>query len=128
MPKPEIPPEVRRFVLTSIPSVPHIEALMLVRSNAPAGWTALEVAQRLYVTPAVATGVLADLCQAGMLRSEGPSPSYSYDTNTPQLRGVIDHLASLYGTHLVEITLLIHSKMDRKAQQFADAFDFRKEP
>jgi hypothetical protein len=27
----------------------------------------------------------------------------------------------------VEITLLIHSKLDRKAQQFADAFHFRKD-
>jgi hypothetical protein len=27
----------------------------------------------------------------------------------------------------VEITLLIHSKLDRKAQQFADAFNFRKD-
>ena len=35
--------------------------------------------------------------------------------------------ADLYATHLVEVTLLIHSTLDRKAQQFADAFTWRKD-
>lgn len=47
MTKKEISPEVRRFVLTSIPSVPHMEALMLLRSTTPAQWSARELAQRL---------------------------------------------------------------------------------
>ena len=44
------------------------------------------------------------------------------------LTGVgIDRLADLYATHLVEVTHLIHSSLDRKAQQFADAFKWRKD-
>jgi hypothetical protein len=41
--------------------------------------------------------------------------------------GARDRLADLYATHLVEVTLLIHSSLDRKAQQFADAFKWRKD-
>jgi hypothetical protein len=43
------------------------------------------------------------------------------------LRERIDRLADLYSTHLVEVTHLIHSSLDRKAQQFADAFKWRKD-
>lgn len=106
--------------------MPHIEALMLMRSTAPTQWTAGELAQRLYVRPAVANDVLTDLHQAGMLQSETPS-QYFFERQPGPLGDVIETLAVLYSTHLVEITMLIHSKLDRKAQQFADAFDFRKE-
>ena len=41
---------------------------------------------------------------------------------------MIDRLAEVYYQHLVEVTNLIHSKTSKKAQQFADAFKWRKEP
>ncbi|MDM5177139.1 hypothetical protein PO883_08010 [Massilia sp. DJPM01] len=127
MPKKEIPPEVRRFILTSIPSVPHIEALILMRATAPARWTPLDLAQRLYVPPAVVHGVLTDLCGSGMLQCDDSTSTYYFNEQPNELCAVIARLALLYSTNLVEITLLIHSKLDRKAQQFADAFNFRKE-
>jgi hypothetical protein len=43
------------------------------------------------------------------------------------LRKRIDGLADLYASRLVEVTLLIHSTLDRKAQHFADAFKWRKD-
>lgn len=127
MAKKEIPDEVRRFVLTSIPSIPHIEALLLVRATAPARWKPADLAQRLYVQPAVARSVLADLCNAKMIQGEETSSTYFFDERPNELNDVIAKLAILYSSNLVEITLLIHSKLERKAQQFADAFDFRKE-
>ncbi len=127
MTKNEISPEVRRFVLTSIPSVPHMEALMLLRSTAPARWSALALAQRLYVTPGTAAMVLAEMELAGMLASGAGSTDYSYAPRSPALATIVEQLATFYSTHLVEITILIHSRLDRKAQQFADAFDFRKD-
>jgi hypothetical protein len=127
MPKNDIPPELRRFILTSIPSVPHVEALLLMRATAPERWTPSDLAQRLYVQPAVARDVLADLCTAAMLHSEDAGSTYFFGAQPDALCDVINTLAVLYSSNLVEITLLIHSKLDRKAQQFADAFDFRKE-
>ena len=127
MAKHDIPSEVRRFILTSIPSVPHLEALILIRATAPASWTPTALAQRLYVPAAVARDVMQHLCQAGMLACDEPSLSYTLQARTDELQGVIDALAHEYSSNLVDITLLIHSKLDRKAQQFADAFNFRKE-
>ena len=127
MAKKDIPPEVRRFILTSIPTVPHLEALMLLRATAPAPWSAPELARRLYVAPAIARDVLAGLHQAGMLCRDDLSSAYAYQSQAHDAGGVIDNLAEQYSSNLVEITLLIHSRLDRKAQQFADAFNFRKD-
>ena len=44
-----------------------------------------------------------------------------------ELRERLDALAHWYTVDLVTITQLIHSRIDRRAQQFADAFRIRKE-
>jgi hypothetical protein len=51
-----------------------------------------------------------------------------YHPARTQLRERIDRLADLYARHLVEVTHLIHSSLDRKAQQFADAFKCERIP
>lgn len=123
--KKEIPADIRRFVLTSISSVPHIEALMLLRATAPQPWSAEALARRLYVTREAAMAVLAELAQAGMLRAEQDGAAFRYAASAAELGALVDRLAALYATHLVEVTLLIHSRLDRKAQQFANAFSWR---
>jgi DNA-binding IclR family transcriptional regulator len=127
MAKNDIPPNVRRFILTSIPSVPHLEALILLRSTAPSRWSASALAQRLYVPPAVALDVMAYLCHAGMLEHDDASLSYAFGTKTVELEAIVDAVALQYSKNLVDMTLLIHSRLDRKAQQFADAFNFKKD-
>jgi hypothetical protein len=127
MTKNDIPADVRRFILTSIASVPHMEALMLVRATAPQRWSAHTLAQRLYVTPAAAGALLEDLAGAGMLMRDAAQSAWFYDLRQNALCGLVERLAGLYASHLVAITVLIHSRLDRKAQQFADAFDLRKD-
>lgn len=145
MDKPSIPEDIRRFVLTSIPSVPFLEALLLMRADPLQAWHRDSLARRLYVREKTAENLLADLCTAGMVArcaapedgnappsllqpSAPPSPQhFRYAPEPDFLRERIDRLADLYSTHLVEVTHLIHSSLDRKAQQFADAFKWRKD-
>jgi hypothetical protein len=124
-----IPEATRRFVLTSIPSVPFLEALLLLRADPAQRWQPDALARRLYVRERTAQQLLDDLCTAGMAAPCEPAAPrcYQYQPASNQLRGMIDQLADLYAKHLVEVTLLIHSSLDRKAQQFADAFKWRKE-
>lgn len=125
-----IPEELRRFLLTSIASVPHLEALLLLRSGAQQDWTVRTVAERLYIGDKLAATVLADLSRAGMtvtLRHENSEPVFRYHPATAALGQVIDALAELYARRLVDVTHLIHSKRERKAQQSADAFTWREE-
>ena len=126
--KPSIPEDIRRFVLTSIPSVPFLEALLLMHADPARPWRRDTLAQRLYVREKMAEGLLADLCAAGMAAPAGEcADAYCYRPDGAALSERIDRLADLYATHLVEVTLLIHSSLDRKAQQFADAFKWRKD-
>lgn len=126
MDKPSIPEDIRRFVLTSIPSVPFLEALLLMRADPAQAWRRESLARRLYVREKVAEALLGDLCLAGMATGS-EAEGYRYQPSGDGLRERIDRLADLYATHLVEVTLLIHSSLDRKAQQFADAFKWRKD-
>ena len=124
-----IPEDLRRFVLTGIPSVPFLEALLLLRANPGQAWTSHDVAGRLYVRDKAAAALLAHLVDAGMARECGPAdaPAWQYHPATPALAELLDRLAELYARQLVQVTTLIHSRLDRKAQQFANAFTWRKD-
>jgi hypothetical protein len=128
-----IPEDLRRFVLSSIPSVPFLEALLLMRADPTRPWRRETLAHRLYIREKAADSLLGELCRAGMVApcpgsAAGPDGEcYCYRPSEESLRKRIDLLAEMYATHLVEVTHLIHSSLDRKAQQFADAFKWRKD-
>ena len=127
MDKPSIPEDLRRFVLTSIPSVPFLEALLLMRADPDHAWRRDTLARRLYVREKTAEDLLAELCTARIAVPCQDAEAFRYAPADAGLRERIDRLADVYATHLVEVTHLIHSSLDRKAQQFADAFKWRKD-
>jgi hypothetical protein len=119
-----IPPELRRFILATLPSVPHLEALLLLRDRAD-GLPVDELAARLYVAPAVATRLIADLALAALVAVDDTRALYR--PSRADLGATVDALAAAYARNVVGISRLIHSTTDRKAFQFADAFRLRKE-
>ena len=122
-----IPEDVRRFILLSIASVPHLEAILMLRAQSRETWSASTVASRLYIPEMRAAEILADLHASGLLeRAEGDGATYRYQP-APELAAVIDRTAETYAADLVGVTDLIHSKTGKKAQIFADAFKFRKD-
>lgn len=129
MSHPPIPEDLRRFVLTSVPSVPFLEALLLLRADPSQQWESAMLASRLYIRERVAGELLSDLCTAGIARPCEPPAQhcFSYGPATEALRERIDALADVYAKQLVDVTHLIHSGLERKAQQFADAFRWRKD-
>lgn len=124
--KATIPEDLRRFVLTSVPSVPFLEALLLLRADPQQSWQPDTLARRLYIRERTAEALLHDLCTAGMA-VHAQTGGYTYHPDSAELRALIDRLAELYAAQLVDVTNLIHSSLDRKAQQFADAFKWRKD-
>jgi hypothetical protein len=129
MEQPPIPEDLRRFVLTGIASVPFLEALLLLRADPGKTWRSEGVAGRLYVRDRVAQDLLVHLCEAGMAQQCGrpDAPEYRYYPASAAMGALIDRLAELYARQLVQVTTLIHSRLDRKAQQFANAFTLRKD-
>lgn len=123
-----IPDDIRRFILMHIPSVPYLEAILLLRADTANSWDPVRVARHLYMNDAVATGLLADLQTAGIVVPIRQEPvAFRYQPGSPELGQVIDRLAEVYASNLVDVTHLIHAKTGRKAQQFADAFVWRKD-
>jgi hypothetical protein len=125
MTQPTIPDDVRRFILTSIPSVPYLEALLLLRAGSTRTWDAAHVAGRLYIGERDAEELLASLEQGGVAARE--EAGLRYAPRTPQLEQLIVQLATAYSQDLVGVTDLIHSRTEKRAQRFADAFRWKKE-
>lgn len=123
-----IPDDVRRFILMSIPSVPYLEAMLLLRVEAAQTWQPKSLAKRLYVSDKIADTLLSQLHTSGILEMvDEKTPSYRYYPTSDNLREIIDQVADVYSRNLIEVTNLIHSQMDRKAHRLADAFIWRKD-
>lgn len=126
----EISADIRRFILTSIPSVPYLEALLLLRGDASPNWNAARLARALYIGEASAQSLLEALLAGGAIQpvQMGSEPAmFRYHPISDDLRAIIDSLAQVHATNLVDVTNLIHARTSRKAQRFADAFVWKKE-
>lgn len=120
--------DIKRFILTSIPSVPYLEAMLLLRNETDARWDSAHLAQRLYLSEKAAVTLLEELHDAGIVVSDAHATEcYCFCPVSDSLREMIDKVADAYALHLVDVTHLIHSKTGKKAQQFADAFKWRKD-
>jgi hypothetical protein len=124
--RPDLPQDLRRFILTSIPTVPYLEAVLLLRAEPGRTWSAAEVARRLYLPEGRAIELASSLASAGIAAED--AAGYRYAPSTEELAGMLDRLAAHYAADLVGVSDLIHSRVDKKAQQFADAFRIRKDP
>lgn len=123
---PAIPDAVSRFVLTSIPSVPHLESLLLLWRE-DGDWDAERLASRLFIGRAQALAVLQDLCRADLLECDGDPIAFRCRRSPETLLGLIGELDAIYRRQLKAVTALIHSNIDRKAARFAQAFSWKKD-
>lgn len=117
-----IPDEIRRFILTSVPSVPFLEAVLLLRAEPSREWEAGTLSRRLYIPQQTADELLRQLAEVGLV-ANGDRIRW---TAGDELTALVDELARLYAQELVAVTELIHTRQERRARQFADAFRLRK--
>lgn len=121
-----IPEELRRFILTSVPSVPFVEALLIFREARGEPITIELVARRLYLPERNAAQIVEELRAARVIERVEAAGGHRF-APAPELAAAVELLAKFYRSHLVDVTNLIHSKTRRMAQQFADAFKLRKD-
>jgi hypothetical protein len=123
-----IPPAVRQFLTAHIPTVAHLEALLLIRAAPDEAWTVERIAQRLYVQPAQAASILAALEAHGLLEYHGEhGRMYCYKAQTHDLRAAVDLVAQTYRERLVPVTHFIHAQDRSSVQRFADGFRWRRD-
>lgn len=118
---------VDRFILEEIDSVPHLEALLLLRKNHPRACTSDEMAKELFIPAMRAEGVLNDLTSRGLIaRQETDSTFFCYKNDSQELSQLIDAVDATYRRELVRVSKMIHSNASSPMRAFARAFDFRK--
>jgi hypothetical protein len=118
--------DVRRFILTSIPSVPFMEAMLLFKALPGQPVETRSIAERLYVGDKQASALVDQLREARIVEPVPGMPAHRY-APAPELAGILDRTALAYVHDLIGVTRLIHSRTERMAHQFADAFRLRKD-
>lgn len=123
-----IPEDVRRFLLTAIPSIPYLEAMLLFHRSPEVDRSVSDVAQWLYLSERRAVELLESLREAGVLAFDAAGTSrYRYAPRDDALARAIDALSQVYAADIVGVTRLIHDTTGKHAQLFADAFKLRKD-
>jgi hypothetical protein len=125
MPREPIPEEIRRFILTSILSVPFLEALLIYREARGEPLPPTQVGRRLYISERATAEVIEQLLAARFIEPAGELGVGHRFAPEGDSAAIVERVAHYYRSHLVEVTALIHSKTGRMAAQFADAFKFR---
>lgn len=125
-PQPEM--NVYEFILENIDSVPHLEALVLLWNSRPVGWTAEELASRLYIPAEKVATLLADLVRLQLITKSAGSPAkFSYNPRSEDQDEMMRLVDSAYRRDLVRISTMIHSKTSPSVREFARAFRIKKE-
>jgi hypothetical protein len=118
--------DVRRFILTSIPSIPFMEAMLLFKTLSGQPVETRSVAERLYVGEKQAAALVEQLRAARIVEPVPGTASHRF-APAPELAAMLDRVAHAYVHNLIVVTRLVHSRTGRMAHQFADAFKLRKD-
>ncbi len=107
----EIPNDVCVFVRSHIPSVGHMEALVLIVEEPHSAWTSASVARRLFVLEARADTILHELSTAGLI-GLAASGAWRIAPHSPTLNELARRTVGLYRRHLKAMTRIIWSSRD----------------
>lgn len=120
-----MPPNVRRFLVNAVPSIPFLEAALLLRAETQEKWTGQRLAARLYISERRAQALLIALADAGLARTD--SQRKFWCTEDPVTGALLDEVADFYAHNLLATTTLVHLNTDQGARRFADAFTLKKD-
>jgi len=124
-----IPERVRRLVHEHLPSMEHVELLLLLVNSEKEGFLPSDAAKQLGVDSELTTRRLADLVNSGLAVKEGPPglERYRYHPSDLDLRQAVEQLVDAYRTRPVSLIRVVYERPPESAQRFADAFRLRKE-
>ena len=84
-----VPEDVERFLVKHVPSVAHIEAILLMRREAERTFSVQQLAASLYVKERSAAVIIADLLEDGFVVGDGsgavryaPSPALASEVDS----------------------------------------------
>jgi hypothetical protein len=123
---PDQQPNVDRFILDEIDSVPHLEALLLLWRNAPKHCSAAQIAEQLYIPAGHGAAIVEDLLHRGLIERASGS-EFFFETSDERRNRLLEAVEESYRHELIRISGIIHSKASPGIRAFADAFRLRKD-
>lgn len=126
MVKEKLTDDLRDFIL-SIPSIPYLEAILLLKGPPVRPWASETIGKRLYLAKDQVGIILRKLCAAHICSTVSNQPDqYIYQPESAELDDLICRLITFYAHNLIEVTNLIHANSSQmNVQQYADAFKWR---
>jgi predicted ArsR family transcriptional regulator len=121
-----LPEGVRLFIFQNIDSVPELELLLLLADRAR-DLDVPEAAARVYVEEDAARQLIDRLRRRNLVEEFGEPPRFRFAPKDPEDERRVRQLSQSYRTHLVAMANLIHSKASGSVQEFARAFDLKKD-
>lgn len=126
--EPEIPPGVRRFVAEELPSLGHLEILLLLQARPAKWWSPARTGAELGMSAEVALNRLERMCSRGLLEVRTADDLFfRYAPLRPALAEAARAFASAYPERRLAILELVFSKRLDPAREFSEAFRIRKE-
>jgi hypothetical protein len=122
----DFPLELKQFIAQHVESLAQLEALLILRQDAPTPWKSADLCQRLYISPDMCEGILVDLIRRGFAERT-PEGAVQYRPPSSDADRLLADLAAIYQERRVAVITEIYSKPVNKVQTFADAFRLRKE-
>jgi hypothetical protein len=126
--EPGIPPGVRRFIAAELPSLAHLEILLLLQARPAEWWSAARTGAELSMPAEVALTRLEQMCSRGLLEVRTADDLFfRYAPLRPELAEAARAFADVYADRRQDILELVFSKRLGPAREFSEAFRIRKE-
>lgn len=120
--------DVYGYILEKIDAVPHLEAVILLWNSRPVGWTAEELASRLYLPTDNVVEILKDLVRQQLVQQNPSSPpKYSYLPRDAEQDEWMYKVDVAYRRELVRVSTMLHAKTSASVREFARAFRIKKD-
>jgi hypothetical protein len=113
----------REFIARYVPTIDHLDALLLLARDASRSWTSEEAADALHCEPASCEKALADLVRFGLAEVE--QSAYRYAPATDTLRAGVARLVDVNREHPVSLIREVY-RQSPSARSFSDAFRLRR--
>src|SRR5687768_13826883 len=125
VPENELEPDLRGFLEAYLPSVEHLEVLLLVSSSPEHWWPVRAVNDLLRSQEESIRARLNELAAHGLLEKSAGEESFRL-TESPELQALVGRLKMTYKDWRVRVIQAIYAPKSDAASEFARAFNFRR--
>ena len=126
MPETGLTAELKRFIAGFVPSLEHLEILLLLSRSPDNPWTVDTVYDVVKSSTSGVEKALNELVEM-KLAARSPEGSYKYAPSGPDVAKLVDELAQAYKTRRIRVVESIYTPELDALREFQRAFRFRKD-